>query len=237
MRFLLAFLLIYPAHAIVWRADLRTLPTAQMAEMKQVGKVFYSPLKVFGGSCYALGGRWVLTCRHGTDKWSASMLKVQFPALGKEILEIQGIVFPAHGDFALLELAKPLKSAKAPVLFVGKATPNQRAWLGGFGKSGPVGQLDGNGEFHAGHNRVDGIRNNKVSLTLGQPDDPSTEPDEASLAIFDSGSPLFLEVEGKWRLAGIASTASNGSNPGYGDRANYARISTVVGWIRKLTGE
>lgn len=232
MRLWLLLLLTLPTHAIVWRADLEKPPRAQEAEMKQVGKVFYSPIKVFGGICYALGGKWVITSRHGTDQWSAAMLNVQFPALAKDILAVKRIVFPPKGDFALLELKKPLKLAKAPILFKGKASPNQRAWLGGFGKSGPVGQVKGIGAFHAGHNRVDGIRNNKISLSLGKPDDKASEPDEATIALFDSGSPIFLEVNGKWQLAGIASTASNGSNPGYRDRANYARISTVAAWIQ-----
>jgi hypothetical protein len=39
---------------------------------------------------------------------------------------------------------------------------------------------------------------------LGRPEEETTEKDEALLALFDSGSPLFLETVDGWRLAGIA---------------------------------
>lgn len=233
VKMLLFLLLVIPASGIVWRADIKSAEAKQRDEMKQVGKVYYSPLKVFGGSCYSLGGKWVLTSRHGTEKWNAKMLAVDFPELGKSRYSVKRVVFPEKGDFALLELDKKVRAAKAVTLFKAKATKGQRAWIGGFGRSGPAGKVEAGGTFYAGHNRVDGIRNDRISISLSKPEDETAEKDEATLALFDSGSPIFLEVNGKWQLSGIASTATNGNNPGYGDRGNYARISTIAEWIEK----
>ncbi|MGJ8697378.1 MAG: trypsin-like serine protease [Verrucomicrobiaceae bacterium] len=230
-------LLLSPLSGIVWRGDVGEVEREQRGEMSQTGKVFYSPLRVFGGSCYALGGKWVLTCRHGTEKWKAGMLKVGFPALGEETFAVKRVVYPEKGDFALLELEKAVKGAKKVSFFTGKAEKGQRAWLGGFGLGGPVGQAKTRGEFHAGHNRVDGLRGGKISISLGKADDATTEKDEATIALFDSGSPLFLEVKGAWQLAGVASTASDGMNPKVGDRGNYAPVAEVVKWIGKITAD
>ena len=222
------------SEAIVWRGDLKEAESRQKDEMAQVGKVFYSPLRVFGGSCLAMGGKWVLTSRHGTDKWPPQFLAVEFPGLGKERYSVVEIVFPKEGDYALLKLAKEVKKAKAPEVFKGEATKGQRVWIGGFGKSGPVGKVGNGGKFFSGHNKVDGLRGGKISISLSKPDDQSAEKDEAMLAIYDSGSPMFVETKDGWRLAGVASTASNGRDPGYGDRGNYARLKDGADWIRKI---
>ena len=241
MRRLLLLLLVLvslgSAQAIVWREDLEEPPSKAEGLMKQAGKVYYSPLSVFGSSCIALGGRWVLTCRHGTEKWSGVGLRVDFPALGKERYEVKEIIYPEKGDFALLKLDKKVARAKKVSLFGGKAFQGQRAWLGGFGVAGPAGKVSGGGKFHAGHNRVDGLRGGKISISLGKPDDEISEDDEAIIALFDSGSPLFLNTKQGWLLAGVASTASNGRTPGYGDRGNYARVSEVKEWVKTSVEE
>lgn len=230
---LLFFLLLQPGRGIVWRGDLEEAPVKAEAEMAQVGKVFYSPLRVFGASCLALGGEWALTCRHGTDKWSGVGMSVSFPALGKGSYRVEKVIFPEKGDFALLKLKKAVPKAKKIKFFEGKVLKGQRVWIGGFGKAGPVGQVKAGGKFHAGHNRVDGLRGGKISISLSKPGDETAEKDEAMLALFDSGSPLFVETKEDWKLAGVASTASNGRNPGYGDRGNYARLSSSGKFFKK----
>lgn len=201
---LLFFLLLLPGRAIVWRGDLADAPVKAEAEMAQVGKVFYSPVKIFGASCLALGGKWVLTCRHGTDKWSGLGMSVSFPALGKASYQVGKVIFSEEGDFALLKLKKVVSKAKPVKFFAGQVAKGQRVWIGGFGKAGPVGNVKAGGVFHAGHNRVDGLRGGKISISLSKPEDDSAEKDEAILSLFDSGSPLFVETKEGWRLAGVA---------------------------------
>lgn len=227
------FCLLFPlvAEAIVWRGDVAAIETKASGEMKQVGKVYYSPLKVFGGSCLAMGDDWVLTSKHGTDKWAASWLQVRFPALGKKTYKVERIVLCPNADFALLKLKEAVPGAKPISLYKGDDEVGKRAWIGGFGKSGPVGTVGASGTFHEGHNKIEKLRGGKLSLKMSKPGDESIEKDEATVARMDSGSPLFIQHKGQWKVAGIASSASNGVNPGYGDRGNYARVSKITDWI------
>ncbi|MEN8849063.1 MAG: hypothetical protein ABF377_13460 [Akkermansiaceae bacterium] len=70
---------------------------------------------------------------------------------------------------------------------------------------------------------------------MSKPDDKTAEKNEVTIALLDSGSPLFLEVAGKLQLAGVASTASNCSRSSYGDRGSYAWISEIAEWIETTT--
>ncbi|GHC40317.1 trypsin-like peptidase domain-containing protein [Roseibacillus persicicus] len=231
MKFLLLFLLTLPASAIVWQEDAEP-QTEQEGEMRNVGKVFYSPLQVHGGTCLALGGKWVLTCRHGTEKWPPEFIRVSFPALEKKVYKVKKIHFPESGDLALLELGSKVKDIEKITFAEKEKIVGMKVWLGGFGKSGPAGDSKLNGTFHGGYNRVDKESGGKWSLSLSKKGEG--EKQEATVAIMDSGSPLFVETKDGWKLCGIASTASNGTNPSYGDRSNYAKVQEGVKWIRSL---
>lgn len=236
-RFMVLFLLsVLNAPGIVWRSDVEAVATKAEGEMKQVGQLLYSPLRVFGGSCIAIGGEWVLTSRHGTDKWTAEFLRVRFTALDGVAYQVRRIVLPKSGDFALLELEKAVPGVKKIVLHAGDQEVGKRVWIGGFGLSGPARKITGRGKFHAGHNRIDKIRNGKLTISLSRPDDATAEKDESTISLLDSGSPMFVETGDGWELAGIASTASNSADPGYGDRGSYARVSTVRKWIMEKLG-
>ncbi|MEM1084272.1 MAG: hypothetical protein AAGI48_09125 [Verrucomicrobiota bacterium] len=232
-RWIWLLLVILPltAEAMVWQEG-ATPQKEPEGEMRQVGKVLYSPLKVFGGSCVAIGGKWVMTSRHGTDKWKPRMLHVTFPALADTVYEVKEVHFPKSGDLAMLELKKKVRGADELELAVGVDAVGKRVWLGGFGMSGPVGKVGIGGRFRAGFNRVDEVRGGKWSISLskkGEGEDP-----EVVLATLDSGSPMFVETKEGWRLCGIASTASNRNNPGYGDRGNYARVDEAVEWLEQV---
>ncbi|BCX46177.1 serine protease isoform1 precursor [Haloferula helveola] len=221
-----------PAGAIVWQKGAEP-QKVQEGEMKNAGKLLYSPLRVLGGSCVALGGRWALTSRHGTDEWKPEMLAVSFPAISDAVYRVKAVHFPAAGDLALLELDKKVDGAAELELDTVEDRTGKRAWLGGFGFSGEAGSIGGAKGFVGGFNRVEAYRKGKLSIRLSKEGEGETP--EVLPARMDSGSPLFVEVEGKWRLAGIASTVTNSRNPGTGDWGNYTRISPVEGWIRKLT--
>ncbi|WP_200392921.1 trypsin-like serine protease [Roseibacillus ishigakijimensis] len=226
---LLLFLLTALCPAIVWQEESQPQKEAT-GPMRNVGQLLYSPLRVLGGSCVLLDGRWVLTSRHGTEKWQADFLAVKFPALETKALAIKAIHFPPTGDFALLELTEKVKEHES-ISLAKEKTPVQgrRVWLGGFGKSGPVGDCHFHGVFRGGYNRIDQERGGKWSCDLSPPG--KGEEQEVTVAQMDSGSPLFVETAQGWQLCGIASTASNGKNPGYGNRSNYAKIAPALGWL------
>ena len=233
--FVLLLLLSSYSHAIVWRGDIETVESQQTGVMKNVGKVLYSPLQIFGGSCILIDKKWVLTSRHGTDKWDASFLKLKFPALTKDkVYQVKTVHLHPKHDIALLELKRSVRGSEKVDFFTGQAKQGELVQIGGFGMSGKAGKAKASGQFFSGHNRVDKIRKNKISISLSRPDHEDSEPDEATIAVFDSGSPLFLKKDTSWVLGGIASTASKGKNPTYGSRGSYARVSQVVDWIEKL---
>lgn len=164
------------------------------------------------------------------------MLRVTFPALDHTIYQVENVILPDDGDMAVLQVGQPVRGAKEITLYERDDEVGKRVWIGGFGISGPAGKLGVGGKFHAGHNRIDQLRKGKLTITLSKPDDPRVEKDEATLALMDSGSPMFVETDRGWQLAGIASSASNGSHPSYGDPGSYARISTAREWVRKTLG-
>lgn len=233
---LVLVLTVLEASAIVWRADVEVVETRAKGEMRQAGQLLYSPLRVFGGSCIAIGGEWVLTSRHGTDKWAAELLRVRFPSLGGGAYLVKEVIFPERGDLALLKLSKAVAGAKPIEFFGSDQEVGERVWIGGFGLSGPAGEVVGRGAFHSGHNRIDRIRDGKLTISLGRPGDEAVEEHEATIALLDSGSPMFVQTADGWVLAGIASSASNAADPGYGDRGSYARVSVVREWLHTMVG-
>jgi hypothetical protein len=228
---ILVLVLSMRANAIVWQEGCAP-EKEQKGEMMNVGKVFYSPLKVFGASCVALGDEWVMTCRHGTEKWVAGMLKVSFPALGDEVYEVEKVHFPKSGDLALLELKKKVRLAKKLDLTDGLDLKGKRVWLGGFGMSGSAKRVGFGGNFASGYNRIDSAEEGKWVISMSKKG--KGEDLEVVIATLDSGSPMFVEEGKGWRLCGIASTATNRNNPGTGDRGNYAMVGAVKEWLGKL---
>ncbi|WP_404307415.1 trypsin-like serine protease [Neorhodopirellula lusitana] len=219
------------SNAIIWRPG--TMPeTEARAEMQNVGKLRYTPLCVLGGSCIALGGKWVLTSRHGTQAWSASMLSVQFPALGDQVYWPKSVMLSPTSDLALLELDSDVEGAGS-IRWTREDAVGKSVWLGGFGVSGPIPQQRVAGVFYSGYNTVDRERGGKWSLKL----QPTTDPAKpnVSVALMDSGSPLFLKTERGWRLTGIASSVSSTDATKRRDRSNYARLGDAADWLIEHT--
>jgi hypothetical protein len=68
----------------------------------QLGKPLYSPLRVFGGSCIAIGGEWVLGSRHGTEKRAPELLAVSSPAPGKVVYQVEEAIPAGFGEAAAM---------------------------------------------------------------------------------------------------------------------------------------
>ena len=220
--------------AIVWEKGAEP-EESHTGEMRRVGKLMYSPFKVVGGTCVAIGDKWVLTSRHGVRDWEKDSLTVSLPGLGKGGYSVKRIHFPEKGDLALLELSGKIggfgKAGDAQL--VSGANPvGVKVWLGGYGMSGPVGNVSLPGRFYSGYNRGDKERKGKWSISMSKPG--QGENPEVTISACDSGSPLFVEHDGEWVLCGIASTASNSRNPGVGDRGSYAKVGPAVEWIKRV---
>lgn len=225
------------ARAVVWRADLKTPPTKQIAHFKHVGRLHYTRLELFGGTCVWIGDRWALTARHGVDDWKPTSLIVDFPAAGTQRFNVKSIHLPKDPkvDLALLELSGVPK-LKQPLSWLGDGlVAGQRVTFGGYGLYGPVGTKHGLNRFHWGENELDSADTKIARFSLSKP--PKGLDNEATVALMDSGSPVYTEVQGKPHLAGVIVRATGAGAPNYGDRATFTCLYEHVEWIKRVIGE
>jgi hypothetical protein len=168
-------------------------------------------------------------------------------------------------DIQLLKLATPVVGLTPALLYGGKGELGLTGTYLGYGQTG-TGLTGGNlpgGTKRAAQNVIDafgvsaGSPNEiAVSLTDGpilladfdNPDNPNTNTLgdatpldlEGSLGTGDSGSGLFVEVNGVWLLAGIHSfigdVNGDGLSNGYGDWLGVTRVSAHADWIFQTTG-
>lgn len=196
--------------------------------MKNVGQMLYGPLNVLGGSCVLIAPDWVLTSRHGTARWDVKTLKVKLPELtGRKGLEIKRIIFPPSGDIALLELKRPVRKGETLPLVDRGIREGDELLIGGFGRSGQIGDLVMPGTFCWGRNVVSKIVKKQIRLHLRK----GRVEGRAVLTTMDSGSPAFVKTDAGWQLCGIGSSASNGWNPKEGDRCNYVQTFFINEWL------
>lgn len=225
------------ARAVVWRADLKAPPTKQTANWKHVGRLHYTRLELFGGTCVWIGDRWALTARHGVDDWKPSSLVVDFPAAEEQRFNVKSIHLPKDTkvDLALIELSDVPK-LKQPLPLLRKAlVAGQRVTFGGYGLFGPAGTKQGLNRFHWGENELDSADTKLARFSLSKP--PQGLAGEATVALMDSGSPVFAELQGKPHLAGIIVRATGAAGPNYGDRATFTCLYEHLEWIKEVTGE
>ncbi|MEQ8209697.1 MAG: trypsin-like peptidase domain-containing protein [Lacipirellulaceae bacterium] len=225
------------AWAVVWRADLNDPPAEQTGHFRSAGRLSYTPLQVFGGSCVWIKERWVLTARHAVAAWKPAALTVDFPGSGKQRYDVKSIYLPLDKqvDLAIIELSDVPELDKPLPLLKEKLTKDQQIKFGGYGLFGPAGTKQGLNRFHWGENEIDSANGKIARFSLSKP--PAGLPNEATVAFFDSGSPVFCEVEGKPHLAGIIIRATGAGAPNYGDQATLTCLFEHVEWIRDVTAE
>ena len=203
--------------------------------MLRVGRIHYSPLKFMGGSCIYFGDKWVLTAGHCVKGWSLDKYVLSFPGLSREkTFEVEAVNLHPERDLALLKLKKAPKRLKVFPIVRKSPVKNSRVWLGGFGLTGTIGETRRADGFRSGHNRVDGLRKKRISISLSEPGEDNAEPDEAAVSTFDSGSPLLVEESGQWKLAGIAATATRSKKVKPGLRSNYVDLAACADWIERI---
>lgn len=227
---ILVLLVAAQADAVVWRADLDAAPGAEpVAVMRQVVRVHYTKLRVFGGCGLQLSDSWVLVARHGVEIWKARTLQVR---IGADRCGVKRVVLhpDAKVDLALIELQMPIPMRERITLSAGEPGKGSRLWLGGFGKRGPAGDAGRSGIFAAGFNRLEVVANKRGKMVFDRPGQ-GADPGESLPARFDSGSPVFVQQGKAWHLLGITVTASNSKNPNYGDRSHHQLVAPERKWL------
>lgn len=154
-------------------------------------------------------------------------------------------VLRASDDIALLKLAVPVEDVAPAAMYHGRIEKGQRVRLIGKGAtgSGATGH-DSRGpnrtELRTGFNEISAIEGRWLAYTFDAP--PAGLPLEAMAGNGDSGSPVLVEVNGKWQLAGLTSWKhadvpfSMFRPAQYGQVSYNVRVNHYRDWIERHTG-
>ncbi|MFG0287640.1 MAG: trypsin-like serine protease [Rhodopirellula sp. JB044] len=240
-------------HAMIWQRGVKTTckqpPTGVM---KSVVRLLYSPLHVFGGCGVLLDADTVLTAGHAVDDWKASSICVRH---GDQVISVAKITRhpDMKVDLAVIHLAKSFDDVPTMNIWKPPVRKDDRVWMGGYGISGELIE-DGKssiitaaagldfasgyrtGRFASGFNRIAKVGSHRNQIVFDPPG-KGGEQNEVLPAMFDSGSPVFVQREGAWHLAGITVTVSNRMSPAYGDRSSHESVHASLNWIEKSAQE
>ncbi|MDX1444478.1 MAG: trypsin-like serine protease [Gammaproteobacteria bacterium] len=151
----------------------------------------------------------------------------------------------ASDDIALLKLAAPVDDVRPAVLYRGAIEAGQRVKIIGKGATGnglrghePQGP--NRTELRRAFNEISGIEDRWLTYTFDAP--PEGLPLEGMAGNGDSGSPLLVEVDGEWQVAGLTSwkfadVALSEFRPAmYGQLSYNVRIEHYRDWIETRVG-
>ncbi|MBX3357000.1 MAG: trypsin-like serine protease [Phycisphaeraceae bacterium] len=184
-----------------------------------------------GASAVAVGDRWVLTARHvgGSVGDSLVMNGTKYSA--------DRVVFNRSEDLMLIRLTEQLPGWHT--LVDRGVSVGDRVLLAGAGYRSSDQLQDGVTWSQTtgpaiGANRIDQV-GDRLSVTFDPPGAELAEPDEAIFALGDSGSGLFVNAGGSWRLAGLAVTISSTFGVSrYGDYASAVNLDGWQWWVESL---
>lgn len=219
---------------MLWRADLKDgLPQKQEGEMRNAGRVLYTALKVPGASGVLLKDDWFLTARHAVKIWPTKQLTVELPERGGRFKVLEKHLHP-DADLALLKLERAPKAEALAMQNGAKPEPGTRLWLGGYGAAGPAGNMKEAGKFRTGYNRLSKHEGKRAAFHFDKPGSPNADALECFPGMNDSGSPVFVERDGKWQLFGIVVTVSDAAKPDYGDRGRCVVLDAHRKWLDEV---
>lgn len=145
-------------------------------------------------------------------------------------------------DIALIELASSISDIQPAVLYRGDDELGRKVRLLGKGAtgSGDAGESplsEHRTTLRCAQNAITAADERWISYTFDAPD--AALPFEGMTGSGDSGSPILIEREGRWEVAGLASwryIKGDIHRPGrYGDGGYNVRISRYVRWIENTT--
>jgi len=147
----------------------------------------------------------------------------------------------AQDDIALVKLATPVSDVAPATLFTGSSELGQTVELIGKGATGTgmAGQDAGGshrGDLRRAYNKIVDVNDRWICYVFDKP--PAGLELEGISGDGDSGGPVLIKSDGKWRLAGLASWKKHEHdnalvlNPGFYGQKNYnVRVSHYANWI------
>lgn len=240
-----ALVLAASAHAVVRRHDRDDAPYLELARA-------YPAVCDIGadGNGTLIAPDWVLTAAHVAAGLTPFSARVSFGGTthgsGTRVHAVDRVVLhPRFGsgqrgpnnDIALLHLSSPVEDIEPVAPSTGRDELGRDIVFVGNGMSGlgNEGASEDDRLRRAATNTVHEVSATTLEFVFRAPGEASEL--EGFWAPGDSGGPVFLEVGGEPRLAGIASfggdTNDSGKHPDYGDRDVSYRMSSYLDWIEE----
>lgn len=185
---------------------------------------------------------WVLTAGHVAADLAPRTRRVR---LAGRDLPVRRVVFhpgwaPGKDDLALLELARPAAGIAPVPLNERRDEVGREVVFVGRGDTGTgrTGAVRADRRLRGATNRVEEADPDELFFTFSAPGEPGATDLEGVSGPGDSGGPALAVVAGRTVLLGVSiwGRPQPGRPAGsYGAREGYARISSYLGWIRKVT--
>ncbi len=191
-----------------------------------------------GGTTGTLIGSFhVLTAAHAVGSVPGMTFTLQ-TASGPQVYNVVEKSVDASADLAVLTLDRSTGMSGYD-LYGGTDEWFAEVAIAGYGVSG-IGAPDPGayprGTLRAGYNILEYAWGNTIMFTFNAPGTGDSLGEiEGMAAVGDSGAPVFLYEQGKWKIAGVARSVGDANYNGllgdYGDYLSAVRVSQYVDWI------
>ncbi|MCK4602731.1 MAG: trypsin-like serine protease [Phycisphaerae bacterium] len=227
-------LIAHPAYGIVVRDDPANHEVAPDSPFNMVGY-----LNTAGGTSASLiSPDYVITAKHAVSSISGGTFTLPD---GRSFGLAEKFAHPT-ADLAILRLSSST-GLNGYGLYEGDQEAGQIGIVAGYGVSGidapdPVSYP--RGTLRIGYNYIDAAVSGYLLIDFDKEGWPNSlsKSEESMPAMGDSGGPLFVDIGGELKIAGIhlslTDLDADGITPELGDRCYDLRISDFAGWIHEI---
>jgi len=194
-----------------------------------------------GTSATLISPDYIITAKHAVGSISGGTFTMYLPD-GPSVFGLAEKFEHPSSDLAVVRLDRTT-GLDGYRLYQDDQEAGQIGILAGYGVSGVDAPDPGSyptGTLRVGYNHIDTAVSTYLVFDFDSVGWPNSLPEdqEVMTALGDSGGPLFIEVDGELRLAGVhlylSDIDADGITPELGDRGYDLRISAVSEWIHDV---